>query len=101
MIYHIAVAQTAAGTIELVAAPSEFQNIRVLNYALILDSPGGTFAFQDGTDWLSGDMSVGANGGASAKGTVDEPLMKTARGRPLQLTTTGAPANGHVTALVA
>lgn len=97
---YVAIAQTAAGTTELVAAPSAYLQIRVLQYTLIMDDPGGTFAFQDGTDWHSGDMQIG-NGGASALGSIHVPLMMMEKGRPLQLTTTGAPANGHLVAVIA
>lgn len=94
--------QSGAGTTEIVAAVPG-RNIAVLNYALVLGGEG-TLAFSDGTEWLSGDMPLAANGGVAASagakgkhGPHDAPLMLTkAPGRPLSITTTGASAHGHV-----
>lgn len=86
--------QGAAGTTELRAAVP-FYTIDVIGYVVVL-SADGTFAFSDGTDWLSGDMPVLANGGVSAKGSIEEPLMiSRGAGRPLQITTVGGSAHGH------
>lgn len=85
--------QGGAGTTTLRAAVPHFR-IEVINYVVVL-SADGTFAFSDGTDWLSGDMPVAAKGGVSARGGVGTPLIVGGVGRPLQITTTGGSAHGH------
>lgn len=86
--------QASPGTTTLRAAEPHY-GIDVINYVVVLDADG-TFAFSDGTDWMSGDMPVAAKGGVSAKGSKEEPLMLPgATGRPLQITTVGGSAHGH------
>lgn len=90
----VVIDQGGAGTTELVSAESQYR-VEVLNYVIVMSSDG-TFAFSDGTDWLSGDMPIAAKGGvAVAIGQVEVPLMIGGRGRPLSLTTTGGSAHGH------
>lgn len=100
---HVAIDQAGAGTTVLIAAQPG-KRIRVINYTIILDAVG-TVAFSDGTDWLSGDMPFGQYGGAAPDagsprdmGPHPSPLMVTGVGRPLQITTVGAAAFGHLTA---
>lgn len=87
--------QGAAGTTELWPAVGPLAEIRVINYVVVLNA-AGTYAFSDGTDWLSGDLPIAAKGGASAAAVSGEvPLMICGRGRPLSITTTGGSAHGH------
>ena len=95
--------QAGAGTTELLAAV-EGKSYAVLNYVVVM-AAAGTFAFQDGTDWASGDIPVDTNAGVSANagprglpGPHEAPLFETGRGLPLQITTVGGSAHGHVTA---
>ena len=99
----VLVDQVSAGTTELFpAVPGK--SYAVLNYVVVM-AVAGTFAFQDGTDWMTGDMPMSINSGVSANagprglpGPHEAPLFETGRGRPLQITTTGGSAHGHVTA---
>ena len=86
--------QSGAGTTEIFAAVSD-HSICVINYSIVM-SAAGTFAFSDGTDWKTGDYPIAANGGIAESATGDSPLFKCGRGRPLQITTTGGSAHGHV-----
>lgn len=85
--------QAGAGTTVLVPATPHYR-VEVINYVVVL-SADGTFAFSDGTDWLSGDMPVAAKGGVAVRGSQEDPLMIGGVGRPLQITTTGGSAHGH------
>lgn len=89
----VVIDQAGAGTTELVAATPDYK-CEIINYAVVL-SADGTFAFSDGTDWLSGDMPIAAKGGVAVKGDQESPLMIGGVGRPLQITTTGGSAHGH------
>lgn len=88
--------QSGEGTTEVVAAPSPTSSIRVISYVILMDG-AGSVAFSDGTDWMSGDMPLSDKGGISAAGTIRDPLLLLGRGRPLQITTVGGSAHGHVT----
>ena len=56
----IAIDQAGPGT-TVIRAAVPFKRIDVINYVVVL-AAAGTFAFSDGTDWLSGDMPMAANG---------------------------------------
>jgi hypothetical protein len=91
----VVIDQAGAGTTTLRASEASPWRIEIINYVVVL-SADGTFAFSDGTDWLSGDMTIAAKGGVSARGSKDDPLMIGGVGRPLQITTVGGAATGHV-----
>ena len=99
----VLVDQVSAGTTELFpAVPGK--SYAVLNYVVVM-AAAATFAFQDGTSWPSGDIPVDTNAGVSANagprglpGPHEAPLFETGRGLPLQITTVGGSAHGHVTA---
>jgi len=94
-VQQVVIDQVGAGTTTLLAAQGADWQIDVINYVVVM-SAEGTFAFSDGTDWLSGDMPVAINGGVSAAaGSLLEPLMQGGKGRPFSITTTGGSAHGH------
>lgn len=91
---NVVIDQGGAGTTTLLASPGPDWALEVINYLVVL-SADGTFAFQDGTNWMSGDVPVSAKSGAVAASDSDHPLMITGKGKPLQITTTGGSAHGH------
>lgn len=91
----VVIDQAGPGTTELLAASPGYKYV-VINYTLTLDA-AGTFAFSDGVAWLTGDIPVAANGGASTgNATQQYPHFSTGVGRPLSITTTGGGASGHM-----
>lgn len=103
MIVHVPIDQASAGTTELIAAVP-FKRIRVLNYVVVLAGEG-TYAFSDGQDWHSGAIPVADRGGAAPNAGPNPrlephpaPLFACGVGLPLQITTVGGSAHGHLTA---
>ena len=90
----VVIDQAGAGTTTLKSSDGPDWRVEIINYVVVL-SADGTFAFSDGTDWLSGDMPIAAKGGVSAKGEMNAPLMIGGKGRPLNITTTVGAATGH------
>jgi len=81
----------ATGTI-VSAVPG--RQIEVLSYTLVADS-ATTVTWKSDSTALSGGMTFGANGGASAND--NEPMLRTNIGEALNITNTVGTLNGHVT----
>jgi len=93
----VSIDQGGAGTTELIAAAPGYR-YAVINYTVVM-SAAGTYAFSDGTDWLTGDIPVATNGGVSSPHAEQEyPLFVGGVSRPLSITTTGGSAHGHLLA---
>lgn len=85
-----AIAQTAAGTTEVVAAVAN-KKIRVTGWVIVMNA-AGTAKFQSASTDKTGTMSFAANGGASVNGV---PIL-CASGEALNLVTATSFANGYV-----
>lgn len=92
----IAVAQGAAGTTDLVAAPGAGLKIYVVKLVLVM-SAAGTLKFTEGTGPtdLTGPMAIAANGGIVDVGDGIEAVLQTnTANSKLSLVTTVGAANG-------
>lgn len=96
-ITQIPVAQGAAGSTDLVAAPGAGLKIYVVNIVLIMTA-GGTLKFQENaaTD-LTGAMALATNGGIVDLGDGREPVLQTNTANlKLNLVTTTGAAQGWI-----
>jgi hypothetical protein len=91
---YVAVAQGGAGTTALIAADTS-QKHKVLGCALIMDA-AGTLKFTDGTDDLTGAMSIAANGGFVLPASNEYYLTTNASNRALNIVTVTGKASGFV-----
>lgn len=84
-----AIAQTAAGTTQVVAAVAS-KRIRVTGFVIVMNA-AGTAKFQSASTDKTGAMSFAANGGASS----DIPIL-CATNEALNIVTATSFANGYV-----
>jgi hypothetical protein len=93
---HAVISQNTAARNQIVAAVTG-KRIVVLNYTVVATG-AVAITWESGTTALSGVMSFAANGGASAPGTGESPVLTTARGEALNITSSGAvQISGHLT----
>jgi hypothetical protein len=93
---HAVINENTAARNEIVAAVTG-KRIVVLNYTVVA-SGAVVITWESGSTALSGPMALAANGGASAPGTGESPVLATARGSALNITSAGAvQISGHVT----
>lgn len=92
--YYQPITQAGAGTTALVGAVSG-KRIKVTNYVVVMGG-AGTLKFQSASSDITGTMSFGANGGVSVSGTEFSPAFQTGVGEGLNMVTTGAAGNGHI-----
>lgn len=93
-ILYAVITQSGAGTDTLVSAVANHR-IKVVGYVVVMGS-AGTVTFKSGTTALTGAMSFAANGGASSAGTENFPVFATGTNEALNITSTGAAAQGHL-----
>jgi len=94
---HAIISHASSGDNTIVENTSSEKRVVVLNYILVA-AGAVTAQWQDEGANLSGAMALAANGGVSATGSQEEPLMETAKGSDLQLNLGGAVAvAGHLT----
>ena len=93
-----AIAQSVAGTTELVAAQGTGQKIKVVSYIFTI-SLAGTVKFT-GTADLTGAMDIAASGGAVVIGRPTSYLFETTANAALSIVTTLGAARGHLSYFV-
>lgn len=94
-VFHAPVDTSSAGDTTLVSAVTG-RKVRVTSYVLVAAAPV-TVEFKSGSTALSGAMPFGANGGASASGHPESPVLECAAGEALVITLGGAiQVSGHI-----
>lgn len=88
------IAQGGAGT-TAIAGGVAGKRIKVTSY-LVVGSGTGTYKFQGNSNDLTGAIPFVANSGAAIGGTEYSPLFQTGVGETLNLVTTGAAGQGHI-----
>lgn len=94
------ITQGAAGQTQIVAAPAAGLRIHVVGYAFTMDV-AGTATWQSGNNAKSGAMNFAGNGGISAWGSEENPVLVCNPGEALNITTATGQAEGHLRYFVA
>jgi hypothetical protein len=98
-VLHLSVAQGAAGSTDLVAAPTGKNERVFLKSIVLMVSAAGTLKFTEGTSPtdISGAMDIEIRSGFVVMGSTDDPVLWTPTAKAkLSIVTTGGAAKGWV-----